>query len=351
MPELRRDPIVGFWTILSTERSRRPVEFKAEKIAEESACCFCEGHESETTGEVYAVRKNGSKADGPGWDVRVIVSKTPLLSQEGVTDRMGRGIYDFMEGVGKHEILIESPKHKHDLDEFEPTDIERVIKVYAERLNALREDKRFEYGLLFKNHGHLSGSAKDVVPHSRSQLIGLPIIPKRVKEELWGARGYFERQDRCVYCDVLKQEMADGSRTVDQNDSFFAFCPFASRAPFEIWIFPKKHRADFGNIQASEIQALALILKECLTRLHVLLNDPPFNLILHTAPFRRQKNNYQWKTIEEDSHWYFHIQPRLTQSAGFEWGTGIHINPTPPEDAALLLRETDISRKGQHAST
>ena len=343
MPELRRDPIVGFWTIISTERSRRPVEFKAKEIVEEAACSFCEGRESETTGEVYAVRKQGTQANGPGWEVRVIVSKEPLLSQDGVLDRVGQGIYDFMQGVGKHEILIESPKHKHDLNEFEPLEVERVIEVYANRLNELRQDKRFKYGLLFKNHGHLSGAAKDVVAHSRSQLIGLPIIPKRVKEELSGARAYFERRDRCVYCDMLKQEAAEGMRLVTQNGSFLAFCPFASRAPFEMWIFPKKHQADFGKIGPSEIPDLALILKECLTRLNKLLNDPPFNLILHTAPFRHEKKEELWKTIEEDSHWYFHIQPRLTQSAGFEWGTGIHINPTPPEDAALLLREADAS--------
>lgn len=343
MPELRRDPIIGYWTIISTERSRRPVELKSREAIEERACSFCEGHEAETTHEVYAIRKDATPADAPGWDVRAIVSKLPILSQEGTFDRFGRGLYDVMQGVGRHEIIIESPKHKHDLDEFEPSEIEKVIHVYAHRLNALETQEHFKYGLLFKNHGLVSGSAKDVVRHSRSQLIGLPIIPKRVKEELVGARGYFERRERCVYCDILRQETGDPSRQVAQNRSFFAFCPFASRAPFEMWIFPKRHQADFGRIAPSEVPDLALILKECLTRLRALLDDPPFNLVLHTAPFRHDHKGHLWKTIEEDFHWYFHIQPRLIHSAGFEWGTGIHINPTPPEDAALLLREAKIA--------
>ena len=343
MPELRRDPVIGYWTIISTERSRRPVEIRPTVVPEERACSFCEGHESDTTREVYAIRKPGTAANGPGWDMRVILSKMPILSEEGSFDRFGQGLYDIMQGVGRHEILIETPKHRHDLDALEPAEIERVIQVYVRRMNELEKLEHAKYGLLFKNHGLVSGSAKDILRHSRSQLIGLPILPKRVKEELIGAQGYFERRDRCVYCDILKQEASEGLRIVAQNDSFMAFCPFASLAPFETWIFPKKHRADFGRIDTAEIPDLALILKQCLLRLRVLLNDPPFNMVLHTAPFRRQGKNHSWKTLEEDTHWYFHIEPRLTHSAGFEWGTGIHINPTPPEDAALLLRETSIA--------
>ena len=343
MPEFRRDPVIGFWTIISTERSRRPVETRPNEAIQERACSFCEGHESDTTQEVYAIRRSGTAANRPGWDVRVIVSKEPILSSEGSFDRFGQGLYDIMQGFGRHEIIIESPKHHRDLDALEPAEIERVIQVYAQRMNVLETLEHAKYGLLFKNHGLVSGSAKDILRHSRSQLIGLPILPKRVKEELIGAQGYFERRDRCVYCDILKQEALEGTRIVAQNTSFTAFCPFASRAPFEIWIFPKKHRADFGRIDAVQIPDLAHLLKECLLKLRVLLNDPPFNMVLHTAPFRRPGKSHSWKTLEEDTHWYFHIEPRLTQSAGFEWGTGIHINPTPPEDAAMLLREVCLA--------
>ncbi|MBI4352875.1 MAG: DUF4931 domain-containing protein [Candidatus Omnitrophica bacterium] len=343
MPELRRDPVVGYWTIISTERSRRPVEFRKGEIVEERSCPFCAGKEGETTHEVYAVRGEGSKPDSPDWDVRVILSKAPILPQEEVLDRCGEGMYDLMKGVGVHEIVVETPKHQHDLDELGPDQLEKVIRTYVHRINELEKDPRFKYVLLFKNHGLISGSARDVIRHSRSQLLAIPITPKRVKEELAAAKSYFERRERCVFCDILRQEAGEGSRIVSENASFFAFCPFASRAPFETWILPKKHCADFGKCPPSDFRDLGAVLKDCLGKIRVLLNDPPYNMILHTAPYRHKKKEIYWKTIEEDTHWYFQISPRLTHDAGFEWGTGIHINPTPPEDAALLLRETDAA--------
>ncbi len=341
MPELRRDPVVGYWTIVSTERGWRPFEYKPKRVLDERPCPFCEGRESQTTGEVYAIRKEGSAADGPGWQVRVILSKMPLLSRDKETiERYGQGIYDLMDGVGEHEVIIESPQHCHDLDELSIDAIEKVVQAYVHRFNDLAKDPRMKYSLLFKNHGLVSGSARDVIRHSRSQLIAMPITPKRVKEELAASREYFQRRERCVFCDILKQETSDGSRLVMQNASFFAFCPFASRAPFEMWIMPKRHSADFGALPRENFRDFAEALKQCLSKLRALLDDPPFSFILHTAPYRHQKQTAQWKTIEEDYHWYLQISPRLSHQAGFEWGSGVHINPTPPEDAALLLRET-----------
>lgn len=341
MPELRRDPVVGYWTIISTERSRRPVEYKPAGVPEEPECPFCEGREPKTTPEIYAVRKSGTPADGPGWEVRVVPSKTPMLGSEPDIARFGEGIYDLMNGVGRHEILIENPMHCHDLDEMTLPHLENVIAVYRERLNQMASDTRLKYALLFKNHGQMIRS-RQMIRHSRSQLIGMPIIPKRVKEELVAVKNYFDRRERCVFCDILRQESSEGLRMVYQNESFFAFCPFASRTPFEIWILPKKHSADFGRIDPSDFRPFAQALKSCLAKIRVLLGDPPFNFILHTAPYRHKKKEAYWKTIEEDYHWYLLISPRLTHLAGFEWGTGIHINPTAPEDAALLLRETEI---------
>lgn len=324
MPELRRDPVVGYWTIISTERSRRPVEFKPRESAEEGDCPFC------------------APTDGPFLPVRVLDSKAPILSLTAQAERFGIGLYDVMEGTGKHEIIIESPKHVHDIDELDSKSLEVVVRAWVDRINDLEKDERFKFALLFKNHGLIFGSAQDMVRHTRSQLIALPITPKRVKEELLGAKLYFERRDRCVFCDIRRQETASGTRVVVENDSFFAFCPFASRSPFEIWILPKRHSPDFGRMEPAAFADYAAILKICLSKLRVLLNDPPYNLILHTAPYRHKKQAVYWKTIDEDYHWYLQISPRLTQNAGFEWGTGIHINPTPPEDAALLLREMPI---------
>ena len=343
MPELRRDPVVGYWTIISAERGWRPMDYRPAKITSERPCPFCEGKERETPHELYALRSAGSAPGGPGWQVRSILSQMPMLAhEEGGDHSHAMGLYDMRAGVGHHEVLVETPQHQHDLDEFALEQVERVVRMYVARIAELEKDPRVVYPLLFKNHGLISGAATDVIRHSRSQLVGLPIIPKRAKEELQMTKNYYERRERCVFCDILKQEIADKKRWVIENGSFFAFCPFASRSPFEIWILPKKHLADFARMDAGAFMDLAWVLKECLMRLRSLLDDPPHNVILHTAPFRRKTQATYWKTIEEDYHWYLQIMPRLTQSAGFEWGTGIHINPTPPEEAAQLLREASV---------
>ena len=343
MSELRRDPTLGYWTIMASERGWRPAEYTSKKIAEEQReCPFCEGKESMTTSEIFAIRKPGSQPNAPGWEVRSIMSKIPILKDVTGGDwqeSMGHGVYDVREGIGRHEVVVETPQHHQDLDNFSLEHIQKVIKAYAERIRAAEKNSTFEYALLFKNHGLVSGAARDVIRHSRSQLIALPIIPKRIREQLAMTKNYYERRERCLFCDILRKESAEGSRIVVQNDSFFAYCPFASRSPFEISIFPKKHTADFTAMEELLYPDLAWILKQCLVRLRNLLDDPPYNLILNTAPFRHKKQKTYWKTIEQDYHWSWQITPRLTMNAGFEWGTGIHINPTPPEEAAALLRE------------
>ena len=319
------------------------MEYRAKKVTTERPCPFCEKHESETTSETYAIRKPGTAPNGPGWQVRAIVSKLPILPDGAIgTEAHGQGLYDWREGVGRHEIIIETPQHQQDLDELSLPAIENVLSVYVQRFLELEKDERFAYALLFKNHGVVSGSAKDVIRHSRSQLIAMPITPKRAKEELAGAKSYFEKHERCAFCDVLKQEASEGVRRIAENEAFFAFCPFASRSPFEMWILPKTHQADFGRLQPSNFPALAAILKTCLSKLRILLDDPPYNIVLHSAPYRHHSKSGHWKTIERDYHLYFQIMPRLTMSAGFEWGTGIYINPTPPEEGAALLRGVEV---------
>ncbi len=345
MPELRRDPVFGYWTIVASERSRRPMETRPHSASgvAEAPCPFCEGHEADTTPEIYALRRAGTQPNTPGWDVRAFLSKAPILAANREVERYGRGLYDLMEGIGHHEILVESPRHRHGLDELGLPEIERVIRAYVDRINDLEKDERFRYVLLFKNHGFISGAPQGVIRHSRSQIIAMPITPKRVKEELAATKNYYERRERCVFCDILRQEAGDRSRLVIENPGFVVLCPFASRSPFEMWVLPKRHSADFGRLGPAEIPFLASILRDCLARLGALLDDPPYNLILHTAPYRHDRKGLQWKTLEEDYHWYLQISPHLTHSAGFEWGTGIHINPTPPEDAAELLREVPLA--------
>jgi len=341
MPELRRDPVIGRWVIIATERAKRPSDLVVEKkeFVEQVPCPFCSGNESHTPPEIFSIRQPNTKPDAPGWDVRVAPSIAPVLRIEGSLGRRGVGMYDMLNGVGAHEIIIETPEHVSGMPDLEVSQIEKVITVYIARMVDLERDPRFKYVLLFKNHGLIAGSG--IVRHCRSQLIAMPVNPKRVKEKLVGAKRYFDYKERCIFCDMMKQELDAQKRIVADVDGFVAFAPFASRFPFEIWLMPKTHSADFDRMEKGQIPELARALKITLAKLKKALNDPPFNFVLHTAPFRRAKAGY-WKTIEQDFHWHLEIMPRLTRVAGFEWGTGFYINPTPPEEAAKFLRELEV---------
>jgi len=342
MPELRRDPIIGRWVIISIERAKRPRDFKISHTDEkEEPCQFCEGKEKNTPPEVFAVRKSSKKKDAPGWDVRVVPSVPERFDVKAGLNRHGVGMYDVMNPVGAHEIIIESPKHFLDIYRLPEKQIELVIETSASRISELGKDTRFKYCLLFKNHGLRAGGCR-LTKHVRSQIIATPVTPKRVKEELRGARLYYQYKDRCIFCDLIKQELDTGARVVMETKNILAIAPFASRFPFEIWILPKKHSSDFINIQKDEVKDLAITFKTVLHKLSKALNDPPYNYMLHTAPFRHTKRPGYWHTIKEDYHWHIEITPRITQVAGFEWGSGFYINPTPPEEAAKYLREVEV---------
>ncbi len=341
MPELRKDPVLGRWVIIATERAKRPDVFNGALIESpvEGDCPFCEGNESKTPPEIYAVRPKNIAPNRPGWDLRVVPSISPFLRIEGEIERKGKGIYDLMNGIGAHEIVIETNQHIANIADLSEEQIVKIINCYIVRILDLERDSRFKYVLVFKNYGWVAGAGR--VKHSKSQLIATPVNPKRVKEELEGAKAYYNYHERCVFCDLIKQELESKDRLVLDVDGFIAVTPFASRFPFEVWILPKKHSADFTTLDAERRVGLAAILKKVLAKLKKGLNDPPYNYVFHTAPFRRSKVGY-WKSIDHDYHWHIEIMPRLTRVAGFEWGTGFYICPLPPEEAARFLRGVQI---------
>ncbi|HCD37813.1 MAG TPA: galactose-1-phosphate uridylyltransferase [Candidatus Omnitrophica bacterium] len=339
MPELRKDPIIGRWVIIATERSKRPDELSSKANGSpDGECPFCETKEAKTPGEIFAIRKN-NQPNTPGWQVRAIPSVAPFLRIEGDSDRRGHGLYDVMNSIGAHEVIVETPQHIDNIADLATEQIASVFYAYRERMMDLEKDQRFKYVLVFKNHGWSAGGGKE--KHSRSQLIATPITPMRVKEELIGSRQYYDYHERCIFCDIIRQETQQKERVVCDMDGFVAVAPFASRFPFEVWILPKKHSSDFTKCDDQHRVDLARILKQVLLKLKKALNDPPYNYIIHTAPFRREKRGY-WKTVNQDYHWHIEIMPRITRVAGFEWGSGFYICPIPPEDAARFLRETEI---------
>jgi UDPglucose--hexose-1-phosphate uridylyltransferase len=333
MPELRKDPVSNRWVIISQERINKPIDFVepvSSTFKKGGICPFCYGNEDKTPNEIQAIRPAGSVPNSPGWEVRVVPNKFPVLRVEGELNRRGEGMYDTMDGIGAHEVIIESPEHDKSLADLDYKQVEKVISVYKSRATDLKRDIRFEYILIFRNHGEQAGAS---LMHPHSQLIATPIIPKRVSEETSGSKLHYDYKERCVFCDMIKQELKDQSRMVIESRHFVCFEPYAPRFPFETWILPKKHSADFINITDEEIVDFARILKDSLLKIKRALNDPPYNFIIHTAPLRKQDGYY--------THWHMEIMPKLTRVAGFEWGSGFYINPTSPEEAAKYLAEVE----------
>jgi UDPglucose--hexose-1-phosphate uridylyltransferase len=333
MPELRKDPIIGRWVIIATERAKRPTDLAlpAEESKGGAFCPFCEGNEDKTPPEILAYRKDGREPNTPNWSLRVVPNKFPALQIEGGLGKRGEGMFDKMNGVGAHEVIIEAPNHVKIMSTLSEKQIENVLWAYRDRILDLKKDDRFRYILIFKNQGIAAGASLE---HTHSQVIALPIIPKRVAEEIEGAKRYYAYKDRCVYCDIVHQELDSSVRVIKENRSFVSIAPFTPRFPFETWILPKTHDAYFEDALKEEFEQLAAILKDTLRRLDVTLQNPPYNFLIHNSPLRGDSKNFY--------HWHIEIIPKLTKVAGFEWGTGFYINPTPPEEAAKYMREAEI---------
>jgi UDPglucose--hexose-1-phosphate uridylyltransferase len=280
-----------------------------------------------TPPEILGYRQAGQPND-PNWTLRVVPNKFPALRIEGELGKAADGIYDRMHGIGAHEIVIESERHDVDLFELPEKRFEDVLWAYRDRIVDLKNDHRFKSVIVFKNHGAAAGAS---LAHSHSQLIALPVIPKRVMEEMTGCREYYRFRDRCLFCDIVVQELEQKVRIVEETGEFLAFAPYAPRFPFETWIVPKRHQCAYEMIEGDQANALAAVFRRTLRRLNLALENPPFNYIVHSAPFQERAADF--------FHWHIEIMPKLTKVAGFEWGSGFYINPTPPEESAKYLRE------------
>lgn len=333
MRDLRKDPIVGRWVIISSERKSRPTDFKKEeeKTEKSSFCPFCYGNEASTPPEIMAYRDKNN-TNGTDWRVRVVPNRFPALQIEGGLEKVGEGIYDRMSGFGAHEVIIETPNHDDKLSTMSIKALEEMFWAYRDRLIDLKKDTRIKYALIFKNYGKSAGAS---LAHPHSQLIALPIVPKAVVEEITGSKEHYNFKERCIFCDIIRQELSDKSRIISENEEFLAICPYASRFPFEIWVLPKKHISHFEESGNHTVMTnLAGVFSDVFKRLDKALNYPSYNFFMHNSTFETRTNEYY--------HWHFELMPRLTHVAGFERGTGFYINSTPPEEAALFLRELEV---------
>jgi UDPglucose--hexose-1-phosphate uridylyltransferase len=342
LSELRHDPVQRRWVIVASERGRRPMDFVAEKrgVEREHQCPFCAGLEA-LTPPAIAVFPEEAKGGEIPWKVRVVPNKFPALRTERELTRAAVGPFDAISGVGAHEVVIDTPHHGLDFMELPVPQIAEVLRAYRERILDLRKDSRLRYILVFKNSGSAAGAS---LSHSHSQIMATPITPRTVAMELTSAREHYQLKERCIFCDLLNFEYEKGERIVLEDSEFVTHCPYASRFPFEMHLFPRRHAHDFALQDDAMLFKLATHLKSVLRRMDRVLENPSFNFLLHTVPsiHKQPTRSHYWQTVEVDWHWHLEILPRLSKVAGFEWGTGFYINPTPPEEAARYLRDVDL---------
>jgi UDPglucose--hexose-1-phosphate uridylyltransferase len=327
-PHLRKDPVTQRWVVISPDRaglSAVPLPARSPGLPSE-ACPFCPGNESRTGREIHVEREPGTPTNGPGWLVRVVADQYPIFRIEGGLEKSAEGMYDSMNATGAHEILIETPTHDQHWGDFDLLQLERVLRACRQRSLDLRNDTRFRHLVWVKNCG-LPGS---VFQHPHSHVIASPFIPRAIEEELKGFSDYFRWKERCVLCDILKQERRDGRRILIDHEGVLSFAPFASRFPYECWIVPANHSHDFGRATPGALRDLAQVLRQTLRALNQRLQDPSFTLVLHSSPLGEY--------ARDDYHWHIEIVPHPPHLVGPELGTGILINPVPPELAAEGLR-------------
>jgi len=339
MSELRKDPVIERWVVIAPERGQFPVPMlPAHPTLDPRLNPFVEGQEAATPPEIWAVRAPGTAPNTPGWDVRVVPNRFPALRVEGTLDPGAVGIFDRINGIGAHEVVIEAPTAGLDLCDLSPTHVDWVLRAYIERIADLRRDIRLRYHTVFRSKGAAAGATFD---HPLSQLVALPTIPPLPLAKLRAARRWYQTKERCLFADVIDQELALETRLVRVDEHFVVFAPYASRSPFELVIYPLRQCHDLVAITEDERRALAEVLIDVLARLRRALNDPPYNYMLFTAPnpTPRPGNAGFWSSLELDYRWHLEILPRLETHCGFSAATGCYVNPVPPEEAAAFLRE------------
>lgn len=327
--EIRRDPITGRTVVIERGSAKRRDDFDIEPVGlgdAAEACPLCEGHEEAAGPEIAAWRDEGP-ANGPGWSVRVVANRNPQLRIEGGIDIHREGLFEWRDGLGAHEVIVETPRHDQPLHALDAEALWRVLWAWRTRMQDLKRDTRFVSIVIFKNHGRAAGARLD---HAHSQLKAYPVVPPALAEKVRGSVAYHEEHGRCIGCDLIAAEARDGRRIICEEEGVIAYAPFASRLPFEAWLLPRDHAPRFEDASDRLLESLAAALRTVMSGIDWALEGPAYNLVLHSGPL----------TGEADAafHWHVEVLPRVTRYSGQEWGSGMHRNPVAPEEAARILR-------------
>lgn len=330
MPHLRKDPLSDRWVIYAEGREQRPNEFeRVERRRADARCPFCVGHEEDTPPAIAVYRSVAATdaSNGDGWTVRVVPNKYPALLASGCADPMQSGIYVLCDAVGAHEVIVETPRHVASLTQLTPEEARLLMQAYCDRIRALQTQPGIKYALVFKNVGPEAGASLE---HAHSQIVGTPMVPSEVQRELVACRRLYRQHKQCFFCHVIQDELDHRLRLAAESDRFAAVCPYASRTPFELWVLPRQHQSHFERQSPDQLEELAHFLQRTIGLLESQHTQFAYNYFLHTAPFDTAPLRHY--------HWHIEVFPRLTTTAGFEWGAGYYINPVPPEQAAAVLR-------------
>jgi len=331
MSELRQDPTTREWVILAPERGKRPQQKPKKKRVEElpgwdESCPFCPGNESQTPGEVFRLPLSNKAS---AWEVRVVPNRFAALMLDGDDTMKEDGrFFRRRAGVGVHEVIIETPTHNIPLALMTYEQVEKVLIAYQERYNTLKRNRQLKFITIFKNHGWASGTS---LIHSHSQLVATPIMATYYHRKFDIAHDYYADMGRCLYCDLLAEELQKGERIVAETKQFVVLHPYASHVPWETWVIPKRHLASFGLFPAELLHELARALKDTLFCLYWGLDNPAFNYMIDTSTTADEDDPYY--------HWHIRILPRTTMIAGFEIGSGIYITTALPEQTASLMKQ------------
>ncbi|MCK5180887.1 MAG: galactose-1-phosphate uridylyltransferase [Candidatus Omnitrophica bacterium] len=334
MPQLRKDPVVGRWVIIAKTRARRPGNFVDRNDHEQEdadrECPFCN------------VQPGGGSPVFSSGDIHIVSSQIYSSDRRRKLRRTKKGLYDVIDGLGAHEIVIETPEHLTNMADLDVDQIQLVLEAYSARMQELEKNPQFRYVLAYKDYGPTAEGRRRA--HTCSHIVATPVRPLRVKEKLTGAKEYFDANKTCVYCDLIAQELESRGRIIYETEHFLAVTPFAARSLFETWVLPKAHHCDFPQGIIGKEGDLAAMMKMLLKKFQQGLDDPAYNFVVQTAPFvRGSLGKRKWESIERDYHWHIELMPRLTRVAGFEKGTGFYICAIPPEDMAEYLREVEVT--------
>jgi UDPglucose--hexose-1-phosphate uridylyltransferase len=327
--ELRKDPATGQWALV-----RRPRE--ASPQIDGSICPFCPGNEAMTPAEIVAYRPPDSRANQAGWQVRVFPEGDPYFLIEEELVREGVGMFDRVSTRGASEIVVEDPDHEATLAHMDDAQLVRVLWMYRDRIQDLKRDSKIRSVVVARRHRKPGARIR----HPYSRILATPIVFDDIRTELVQSREYYTYKRRCVYCDIAREEIASDERVVRVSAHFVAFVPYAARVPFEVRVLPRRHACAYEDVSAEEVPDLARLLRGVLGAVAKALGDPPYEMVLHTAPNLQVKMlQGEWDTVARDYHWHLEITPGERRSSV----AGIAVNETFPEEAARLLREAGAS--------